>query len=358
MKKGLFLSFLIVTASQAFASSKNEELKSYDFSLPSCEGADVNWGLSLSKNSIQICEAKKLINYKKAKPVLVGVIDTGVDSEHPLIKGSIKDFSDLSEEATLYGLKDDHGHGTHIAGIMDSVFRAAYYGQKNPLQILSARFYNVANTDSNAIDNTAKAIRYAVKHGVRIINFSAGGSGTSQSEFEALKEAQEKGVLVIVAAGNSGVDITRPGKGYFPASYHLKNILVVGGIDTYGNLTRSSNFGSKVDIAAPGNVITSSLPGGLFGEMTGTSQATAFVTGVAALLLSQDPSLKASELKEILLTSASHRQGLIGKVKSAGILNAAEALLLLNKRAKLKMESAGKEKVSQKTLYTSIRIQK
>jgi subtilisin family serine protease len=120
---------------------------------------------------------------------------------------------------------------------------------------------------------------------------------------------------------------------YYPAAYHLTNIISVAATDIRNNLLPSSNWGKKkVDIAAPGENIYSTLPGGRYGYMTGTSQATAFVTGVAALLLSQDPSLTPSEIKEIILDSADPIAGLKDKLACGGRVNAYRALTLLADR--------------------------
>jgi subtilisin family serine protease len=115
---------------------------------------------------------------------------------------------------------------------------------------------------------------------------------------------------------------------YYPSAYHLSNIISVAATDIHNNLLPSSNWGkTKVDIAAPGENIYSTLPNGKFGYMSGTSQATAFVTGVAALLLAQNPSLTPPELKKIILESAEPLPQLQGKIATGGRLNAYQALL-------------------------------
>src|SRR5262249_38710451 len=137
----------------------------------------------------------------------------------------------------------------------------------------------------NNLQNTVRAIQFAVQHGAQIINYSGGGADPALAERMAIEEAEKKGILFVAAAGNDGHnnDVAP----YYPASYPLDNIVSVASITKQNQLLPSSNFGKTVYIAAPGLSILSSLPGGRFGTMSGTSQATAFVTGAAALLASQ-----------------------------------------------------------------------
>ena len=123
--------------------------------------------------------------------------------------------------------------------------------------------------------------------GAQIINYSGGGADPAMTERMAIEDAQRNGILFVAAAGNDGHnnDQTK----YFPASYPLDNIIGVASVNQQNMLLPSSNFGRSVHLAAPGLGILSAMPEGKFGTMSGTSQATAFVTGAAALLASQLP---------------------------------------------------------------------
>src|SRR5690606_14919320 len=115
------------------------------------------------------------------------------------------------------------------------------------------------------LENTIKGINYAVEKGARIINYSGGGPQYSQQEYLAMKNAEAKGVLIVAAAGNERQNIDSESNYYYPAAYSahgLKNIISVAAIDIESNLLKSSNWGSKkVDVAAPGENIYSTLPG-------------------------------------------------------------------------------------------------
>jgi thermitase len=163
--------------------------------------------------------------------------------------------------------------------------------------------------------------------GANIINYSGGGTEPNDDEFAAIKYAQERGVLFVAAAGNehSNSDVAH----YYPADYNLSNIVSVTAINTAAQVLRSSNFGTKtVHIAAPGEGIYSTLPGGNYGVMTGTSQATAFVTGVAALILSHNKDFDYNQVKKQIISTADELPGLRDKTKSSGKLNSYAALAI------------------------------
>lgn len=293
--------------------------------------------------------------------VVVAVIDTGIDMNHPELKGSLwKNPKEISGKSgldddkngfvdDLHGwdfvskkgiLVDQHGHGTHIAGIIsatgqgDSGLKGVCPGAK----IMSLRYYNERASGAENLKNTIAAIEYAVANGAHIINYSGGGAEFARAEFLALKQAEEKGILVVAAAGNerSNADVNY----YFPAAYDLGNIISVTAIDSKGEVLPSSNWGlKKVHLAAPGQSILSTLPGGEYGLMTGTSQATAFVTGIAALLRTKNRSLSMRRLKEIIQLSALKRPSLIGKAQSGASANADAALKYLNNPNYLKTKS-------------------
>jgi subtilisin family serine protease len=232
--------------------------------------------------------------------LLVAVIDTGLDAEHPALAGAVKRESDDS-----YGYdfvsnapspRDDIGHGTHIAGII-------HEGAPGVL-LLPLKYYEKGISGNKSTINVAKAIRYAVDHGAKIINLSGGGPEFNGEEFYAVKYAMLKGVLMVVAAGNEGQNIDNVDNRYYPASYRLPNVIAVGNIDNKGKMHPDSNWGVKtVDLYAEGENVYSTIPGGKYGYLTGTSQATAKVTAVAAALLTIRPDLSPFKVKQYLCDS-------------------------------------------------------
>ena len=317
--------------------------------------SDRTWGLQ-SKAGVDAPDAWNLMSTKgdcSKSGIVVAVIDTGIDPEHPALKGSlwinekelngktgvdddgdgyIDDINGWDFARNSGRLMDKHGHGTHISGII-AASEAREGGLKGVcpgVRIMSLRYYDETATGSENLRNTIKAIEFAVNHGVNIINYSGGGAERSNAEFQALKLAQTKGILVVAAAGNEHSNVEKAGQAYFPASYELDNILSVTAVDPVGNILSSANFGpTKVHVAAPGQSILSSTPNGGYGYMTGTSQATAFASGIAALLLTENKSLSFRQIKKIIESSVMKNPRLVSKVKSSGQVRAELALAQL-----------------------------
>jgi thermitase len=325
-----------------------------------------DWGLSFvgffeaftplvqpAKSTTDIC----------SKDLVVAVIDTGIDYTHPDLQENIwvnrgetgpwkstgTKTASTCQDKSCNGIDDDgngfvddivgwdfvnngplpydtHGHGSHIAGII-AAEAANGFGSSGVCpnaSIMALKYYDASGIGYNNLQNTVKAFQYAVKMGAHIINYSGGGADPALAERMAVEEAQKKGVLIVAAAGNDGHN--NDYQPYYPASYPSDNIISVASINKQNQLLPSSNFGKTVNIAAPGLAILSSLPGGRFGTMSGTSQATAFVTGAAALIASQSHArgnhFDYRKIKQWVLAGAKPLKGNDNKqVLSAGILS-------------------------------------
>lgn len=291
-----------------------------------------NWGLNNTDSPSHINAKAAWAAVKPSHEVIVAVIDTGVDPQHPLLKNNL--WKDPASGATGYdfvlnkkAISDDNGHGTHVSGII--LATTGVTKGKSKVKIMPLRYYSDASSGADQLDFTVKAIDYAVSKGAKVINYSAEGMGFSRAEFQAIERAKAKGVVFICAAGNRGRDNDAVSNPSYPASYDLPNIITVAATNQQNELIPSSNWGSKhVHVAAPGENILSSLPGGNWGYVSGTSQATAFVTGLAAMLLSENPKLKPEEIRAILEKSSDPELALSSKVAAAGRVNALAALNL------------------------------
>lgn len=301
-----------------------------------------NWGVSGSdpQASIHAIEAWKI---QKGSPrIIVAVIDTGIDATHPDLKMNL--WQDPLSGREVHGwdfvtdrpnVNDEHGHGTHIAGIIGAIANpmVGVAGVAQRVAIMAVKYYSDRLSGAKNLYNSVRAINYAVDHGAKIINYSGGGPEFSEEEFLAVKRAERRGVLFVAAAGNLHQDIDQSVHYYYPASYRLSNIISVASIDRFNHLLPSSNWGrTRVDVAAPGEEIFSTMPRDrkthlpTYGEMTGTSQATAFVSGLAALILSENPSLSPAEVREVILRSVDPIPGLKGKILTGGKINALKAV--------------------------------
>jgi subtilisin family serine protease len=333
-----FVAALSLTCWGALSQRATRE-KKVDFS----KIAFKNWGISnpFKKSHVSATEAWKLSTGNR--DVVVAVIDTGIDSTHPDLSPNLWRDPRAVAGQPQYGWdfvtqkpnpRDDHGHGTHVSGIIGATINPAkgVGGVAPEVSLMSLRYYAVGNSGSDNLRNTVKAINYAVDKGAKIINYSGGGPEFSEEEYFAIKRAEAAGVLFVSAAGNESKDTDKVENYYYPAAYRLSNIISVASTDINNVILRSSNQGAvRVDIAAPGENIFSTLPGAAYGNMTGTSQATAFVTGAAALLLAKNPKLTPAELKSLILESADLVPELRGKVANGARLNAHAALLRLLK---------------------------
>ena len=309
-------------------SNRFQQLKnSYSSSLLNSRFA--SWGIdpSYTKGSINLKESWK--RFRKNKDVVVAVVDTGVQYNHPFLKDNLylpnnnitnlKYGLDFSTPTPSFSPNDEHGHGTHVAGIIKSIFP--------DVKLMVLKYYNPKASGQANLDSTIRALEYAVNQNVDIINYSGGGPEPSAQELAILKKAESKGILVIAAAGNEKSNIDEQKNAYYPASYGLSNIISVGAHDEYNKLIASSNWGTKsVDIAAPGHRIKSAIPGNGAGYMTGTSQATAFVTGVVAMVKSQYSDFNYQQLRNIIISSSLKVESLKGKVLGGGKLDAARAI--------------------------------
>ena len=301
-----------------------------------------NWGLDNSEFASHI-EAKRAWKITEGtQKVIVAVIDTGIDATHPDLKDNLWHKPGTDEYGWDFVTDkknpvDVNGHGSHIAGIIGATGNGHHgvIGVAPHVSIMPLRYFADENTQTDTVANTVKAVDYAIANGARIINYSSEGKGFNVAEYRALERASKKGILVVVAAGNSGENNDTADSPTYPASYDLPNIIAVAATNIHNEVLPISNYGAtKVHVAAPGESIFSTMPKGRYGYNTGTSQATAFVSGVAALLLSENPALTTADLKRMIMSSVDKAPNLKNKVASGGRLNAYKAVLLAQESLK------------------------
>lgn len=295
----------------------------------------LNWGLD-SNSGAHINIKKTWEITEGSKEIIVAVIDTGIDPKHPDLKDNL--WNNPKSTKGEYGWDfiknkanpvDEHGHGTHVAGIIGGKLRyAGASGVAQKVSIMPIRYYAENSTGADNVFNTVKAIHYAIDNGAHIINYSGGGAEFHLEEYKAIDRANRKGILFVAAAGNERSDIDKQKNKYYPGAYPLPNIISVAATDIQDKIIPSSNWGIKsVDVAAPGEHIFSTLPNGKYGYLSGTSQATAFVTGLAVLLLSQNRNLSSEQIKTLIMNNVDKVDHLKGKIQSAGRVNSYKSML-------------------------------
>lgn len=277
--------------------------------------------------------------------LVVAVIDTGIDYNHRDLEANVwtnqvelkgkpgvdDDQNGFIDDIHGYDFvnrdgdpMDDHGHGSHCSGTIGAKGddNQGIVGVAWNVRIMGIKFLN--QDGSGSLDDAVEAIKYATKMGVKIMSNSWGGGGYSEIMKGAIEEANKKGILFTAAAGNHSEnnDLTPS----YPASYNVPNVISVAAADNRGALAYFSCYGRQtVHVAAPGVNVFSSIPKG-YASWSGTSMATPHVTGVAALLLSQEPNLTPAEVKERLIKTSKPMAGLKSKVAANGLVDAFLAL--------------------------------
>ena len=308
------------------------------------------WGLNNNPTPAADISAPQIWDLTTGdKQVVIAGIDTGMDYNHPDLASNI--WHNTAE--TLNGLDDDgngyiddirgwnfvdatntpmdgQGHGTHTAGTMGAVGNngIGVVGVNWNCQLMPLKFLD--NSGNGVISDAADALHYVAdlrRRGVniKITNNSWGGGGYSSTFKDALDENAGLGILFMAAAGNDSQnnDIYP----FYPSSYSDSNVLAIAATDGYDALATFSHYGSNsVHLAAPGVDIYSSLYGGRYGYMSGTSMATPHVAGVAALLWSLWPTARAEDIRDAILKGVDVIPSLIGKTITGGRLNARKSV--------------------------------
>lgn len=285
---------------------------------------------------------------KGSEEVVVAVLDTGVDYRHEDLVGNIwtrpanlavyyddelgeiDDRHGFDGTGTVADPMDDNGHGTHCAGIIGGEGNngIGISGINQKVQIMPLKF--LGRGGSGSTNDAIEAINYAVqrkKDGVnlRIISASWGSTARSQALEDTIRAAGEAGILFIAAAGNDGTN--NDNRPHFPSNYDLPNVVSVAALDRNDQLASFSNFGEKsVHIAAPGKEILSTWLSNGYREASGTSMATPYVSGVAALIVASDPTISMVNLRKRLLGSVDELDSVKGRVQTGGRLCAANSL--------------------------------
>ncbi|MDP3050255.1 MAG: S8 family serine peptidase, partial [Eubacteriales bacterium] len=273
--------------------------------------------------------------------VTVAVVDTGVDPSHPELSGRIasggRNFVATRSDGTSYNpddTSDDHGHGTHVAGIITAVYGngRGLAGVAGPasIPVLPVKVLNDQGWGTSFA--VGRGIIHAADQGARVINLSLGGPIYSRFEAEAVAYALQRDCLVVAAAGNEGIDADDR---IFPAA--LPGVLTVAATDQGDRRAGFSNFGDCVEIAAPGVGILSPVPAPVGGAIEeagfyydyydGTSMAAPHVAAAGALFLLNDPGASAGAAFAALTGTAVDR-GDPGRDPyfGWGLLNVAAAL--------------------------------
>lgn len=263
-----------------------------------------------------------------SQSVVVAVIDTGIDLGHEDLADNIWinpnetsgngvdddqngyiddkhgwDFKDQDNTPTDETSMQNPGHGTHCAGIIGAACgnNVGVCGISPKVSLMPLRF--LGSDGSGELFGAVKAIEYAKNQGAHIISASWGATipqAGAQPLIDAIKSAEEKGVIFVAAAGNEGA--SNDSKSIYPANAQTPHMIAVAASNPSDQKPAWSNYGRKVDIASPGENILSTIPGS-YKELSGTSMATPLVAGLVALMKSLNINLTGAQARSILQTT-------------------------------------------------------
>ena len=264
---------------------------------------------------LEVLEAEEVWENSTGAGITVAIVDSGVDSFHEDLKEGIVYIDSVIPDSeygvgqrfdgAYKGPEDYFGHGTHVAGIIGARKNGiGCTGIAPDCKIISIKaLEKQGSTGKGKTSWVASAIRLAVEQGADVINLSLGGSSVkNELLYTVIKEAVDKGIAVVCAAGN----ITGTQMVFYPGAY--EETIAVSALKASGAgvtfASSYSNYGEWIDISAPGSSIVSTVPGG-YGTKSGTSMACPMVTGGIALLLQEDKGLTTEEICSLLYSSAS-----------------------------------------------------
>jgi subtilisin family serine protease/PKD repeat protein len=277
--------------------------------------------------------------------IIIGVIDTGVAYTHNDLAANIWHnpgeipFNGIDDDGNGYvddtvgwdfcnsdnNPTDDSFHGTHVAGTIAGVGNngLGVTGVMWKAQIMPLKFLNSSGNGNTA--DAIEALQYAIKNGACITNNSWGGAGYTASLYAAISAANDAQQLFVASAGNDSInnDVSH----HYPSDYNLPNVISVAATNTTDNLADFSNYGAfVVDLAAPGTMILSTVPGNSYATCNGSSMAAPHVTGACGLVWSKDTAQNYLDVRNAVLNGVDDLASLEGKCVTGGRLNVDNAM--------------------------------
>lgn len=286
--------------------------------------------------------------------VIVGVLDTGINTNNPEFKGRLRPGYNAINNTS--NAMDDNGHGTHVAGILGaSADTGLTVGIAPLVSLMPIKVLNAAGTGTEA--SFTAGVQYSIRYGARVLNMSLGAS--SPFGQAAMQQAVTAGQLAVVAAGNSAAANPDYPAQYAKESWAKKQIIAVGAVDKTGKIAAYSNRAGNTAnffVVAPGSTIASTYGANQYAYMSGTSMATPMVAGVAADILNYWTYLRADQVSSIIFQTATHmgttKVGVADPVYGWGMVNLTKALQPIGATT-LTLANSSVRPVSRSVVYTN-----
>ncbi|SHK34552.1 S8 family peptidase [Desulforamulus aeronauticus] len=246
----------------------------------------------------------------KGQGVRVAVIDSGIDGNHPNLGDNLKGGVNFVNPGASFA--DDNGHGTHVAGIIAaSDTGTGIIGVAPEAELFAVKVLD--KWGEGTVQGAINAIDWCLRNGIHVVNMSFGTDKYSRALEEAVRVAHNRGLLIVAAAGNDG----GPDTVDYPAVFD--QTISVAAVDQRGRLASYSSSGPEVDLLAPGSNILSTYRWGSFVRQSGSSMATAHISGAVALLKAKYPKEDIHRLRRRLISGARRPKFLAEKGTGAGI---------------------------------------
>ena len=260
--------------------------------------------------------ASNVWNISTGEAVRIGVLDTGIEG-HLDLQGNLGKGINVID--SYVGPNDDNGHGTHIAGTIGAMDnRLGVVGVAPKAYIYPVKVLNYQG--NGTLSSILAGLQWCIDNQIQVVNMSLGTSEDSEVFLKAIKSVYNAGIAMVAASGNDGLN----GEIDYPAAY--RETIAVGAITVNNTLAWYSNSGNRINLVAPGDRVLSTLGERSYGRLSGTSMATAHVTGVIALMLKLDSTLSPFQITNILANSAEKLRDLTTEQQGSGLVRADKAI--------------------------------
>lgn len=270
------------------------------------QGQEIPWG-------VKKVGAPSVWKDTTGKGIRVGIIDTGVDPNHPDLKDNVKVTGWVLD---CQNVVDDNGHGSHVAGIIAALDNdIGVVGVAPKVEIYSVKAFTKSGRGN--VSDVIEALQWCVDNKVKVINMSFGFKNSKALE-KAIKEVYKRNIVLVAAAGNSGGNNSV----MYPAGY--PEVIAVAASNSNDKVAWFSSGGPQVDVMAPGAGILSTYKNGGYKSMSGTSMACPHVAAACALILSKS-NLNPKGVKEVLIKTA-RDLGYSKTKQGAGLIDVSKAI--------------------------------